>query len=133
MYKEYTQEEFWKLYKDLPLNLKDTLSTEETGNNVEKACQRNEEEGGFSKALNLVGQVLLGLLPPEEFEKTIMEDLSVDEEKAKKISREISRLVFFPVREELSSLYGTEKAVSEGEEISREGKASKDTYREPIE
>jgi len=133
MYRNYTQEEFWKLYKGLPINLQNALFSEETGNNIEKICRRYDIEDDFSEILNLVGQVLLGLLPIEEFEKVLIRDVGINMSNAREISREIIRFIFFPVREELTELYGlgspSEKIL--GEEPTPSTK-QEDAYREPL-
>ena len=135
MYRNYAQEEFWKLYKDLPKNLQDSLFSEETGNNIEKICRRYDIEDKFSDILNLTGQVLLGLLPVEEFEKVLIRDINISMSNAREISREVIRFIFFPVREELVQVYGlgslSDKKMAE--EISSAPREERDTYREPLE
>lgn len=135
MYREYTQEEFWKLYKTLPQNLKDSLSAEETGNNVEKVCQRHNINDKFSDILNLVGQVLLGLLPIEDFKKILVRDVGLDMTKSKNVAREIIRFIFFPVKEDLLQLYGIESLSKKvfKEESESPSPIQQDTYRELIE
>ena len=135
MYRNYTQEEFWKLYKELPKNLQDSLFSEETGNNIEKICRRYDIEDKFSEILNLTGQVLLGLLPVEEFEKVLIRDVNINMSNAREISREVIRFIFFPVKEDLVQVYGlgslSDKKIAE--EISSTPREEKDTYREPLE
>ena len=86
---------------------------------------------------------MLGLLPPDEFEKTLTEKLALKNDLAKKISRDITRLVFLPVKTSLEMLYKTEikvpteppKELSEQETPKPTPKTSpgKDIYRELIE
>ncbi len=135
MYREYTQEEFWKLYKTLPQNLKDSLFTEETGNNVEKACKRHDVNEKFSEILNLTGQVLLGLLPIEDFEKVLIRDAGLSMAKSKEVAREVIRFVFFPIREDLIQLYGIGSASEKifKEESRAPSFIQQDTYRESVE
>ncbi len=131
--KEVDKEEFLKLYKTLPPNLRDALFAEETGNNIEKICRRNQLEDSFPDILNLTGQVLLGLLPIEDFDKVLIRDVELSISKAKEISREISRFVFFPIKEDLAQLYGgisTMKLEKEAQEVPD---TNKDAYREPLE
>ncbi len=136
MYRDYTQEEFWKLYKELPKNLQESLFSEETGNNIEKICRRFDIEDRFSEILNLTGQVLLGLLPVEEFEKVLIRDVDISMSDAREISREVMRFIFFPVKDDLTKIYGTgslsEKKLEEDIVISK-SQDQKDTYREPLE
>ncbi len=144
MPKKYSTEEFWKLYKNLPRKIKDLLFEEEVGLNVSKVCRRNEVEGNFDQIMDWVTEVLLGLLSPEEFKKSLEKDLVLREKNPEKIYREINRFIFFPVKEELNSLYEIEVVLPSGEKISgnklsqdkkekEDDRKNKDTYREPIE
>lgn len=143
MPKKYTKEEYWELYKKLPQELKDALFDEETGDNIYEICKRNEIEENLEAIVDCVGNVLLGLLPPEDFQKTLEKELSMEEAVAKKIAQEINRFVFYPVKPALEQLYKTGVAPTEIEEPSfvetTEGKekqtkpAREDIYKEPIE
>jgi len=150
MAKEYTKEQFWKLYEKLPQELRDALFAEETGDNIHNICQRNKIEKHLGEIVDYVGQVLLGVLTPEDFQKTLEEELLIEEDVAKKVSQEINRFILYPVKGDLASLYevefipggrimkpkiGEKRAIIEEkrteEKIKR--KAEKDIYREPIE
>ncbi len=130
------QEEFIKLCKTLPRNLRDALFSEETGNNIEKICRRNGIDDKFSDLLELTGQVLIGLLPIEDLEKILIRDLELSMDKSKKVAREIIRFVFFPIKEDLTKIYGigslSEKKLEEDVVTSR-SQEQKDAYREPLE
>lgn len=141
MLKKYASEQFWKLYEKLPQELKDVLWAEETGNNIYDVCQRYEIEENLEDVVDLVGQVLVGVLPPEDFQATLEKELKLEKETAKKAGQEINRFIFYPVRTDLEKLYKTEIAVSvksievEQEEQPTAPKTSpeKDSYREPLE
>lgn len=129
------REEFLKLFKTLPLNLKNALFAEETGSNIEKICRRNDIDDKFSDLLNLTGQVLIGLLPVEELEKILVRDLELSMEKSKKVAREIIRFVFFPVKNDLTDLYGIgspSEKIFEKESASSSAPVQSDTYRESL-
>src|SRR3989344_3816711 len=104
---KYTKEQFWKLYEKLPQELKDALWAEETGNNIEDICQRYEIEENIGDIVDLVGQVLVGVLPPEDFQETLEKELKMERDTAKKVTQEINRFIFYPVRTELEKLYQT--------------------------
>ncbi len=153
MAKEYTKEELWKLYKKLPEELKETVFSETTANNIFNICARNGiEDDRTSKIARFVGHVLIGLLPPDEFQETLEKELRLEVDPAKKVAREIFRFIFYPVKTILEEVYKKEiappaspsaispTAKSSGEapptgtiqeEKSEEEK--KDIYREPIE
>lgn len=139
MVKKYTSEQFWKLYEKLPQELKDALFAEETGNSLYTICERNKASEILGQVVDYVGQVLMGLLPPDEFRETLEKKLKLKKETAKKISQEINRFVFYPVKSSLEGLYKIEIAPSApmkdtpppGEKPKVPSK--KDVYREPIE
>jgi len=145
MPKKISQEQFWKLYDKLPQDLKDSLFSNETGKDIYEVCSRHKIEDKLSNIVDYVGQVLVGILAPEDFQKTLEKDLKVNKETAKEVTKEISRLILYPVRPALEKIHGTglarpekakpEKIKKAREETNEEPEASpsKDTYREPIE
>lgn len=149
MFKKYTLEEFWKLYEKLPQDIKEIFFAKETGDYIYETCKKNGILENLEEVVNYVGQVLLGILPPENFQKTLEKELNLEKEVAKKIYQEIHRLIFFPVKESLANLYGKEiipiakpitspPSTSQGstEKIKSKEKSippKTDIYREPIE
>jgi hypothetical protein len=140
MPKKYTSEQFWKLYEKLPQELKDALFAEETGNSIYEICQRNETEEDLEQIVEYVGQVLVGVLPPEEFQGTLEKELKLEKEVAKKVSQEINRFIFYPVKSSLEELYKIEIAppakptkITPPPEEKPPAPPGKDVYREPIE
>ena len=137
MLKEYTQEQFWKFYKKLPQELKDALFSEETGDAIYDICKRNMALEKLGEISDHIGQVLLGVLPPAEFQEILEKKMELGSEKSKKIFHEINRLIFSPVKYSLSELYETEIAgvapPSEIEKPPQKKIPKSDVYREPIE
>ena len=144
MVQKYTSEQFWKLYEKLPQELKDTLFAEETGNNIYEICRKNGVAENLDEIVDYVGQVLVGVLPLEEFQASLEAELKLEKEVAKKVAQEINRFIFYPVKPVLEQLYKmevtpTEKVVGkpiEKPEIKEEKPPSppgKDTYRESTE
>ncbi len=140
MPKKYTQEQFWKLYEKLPQELKDAVFAEETGNNISEICERNKAEENLGDIVDYVGQVLVGVLPPEEFQKVLEKEIGLGKETAKKIAQEINRFIFYPVKPSLEQLYKIEITSSEKPTETTTESApkpetppDKDTYREPVE
>lgn len=138
---KYTKEQFWKLYRNLPQELQDALFSEETGTNIYETCKRNGIEKNLSQIVDYVGQVLIGVLPPEDFQTTLEKELKLEKEVAKKVFHEINRFIFFLVKDSLSALYKIEitppekpaKTPSLKEAPLEEELKKKDVYREPIE
>ncbi len=141
MTQKLTPEKFWKLYEKLPQELKDALFSMETGDNIYEICQKNEIEDYLEEIVEYVGQVLIGVLPPEDFQKTLEKELKLEKEMAKKVAQEINRFIFYPVKSALEQLYKieikpperlTEKPKKELR-LTEEKPKKRDIYREPIE
>jgi len=145
MAKQYNKEQFWKLYEKLPQELKDALFAEETGDNIYNTCKRNEVLNNLDQIVDYVGQVLLGVLPPEELQEVLEKELKLKQEVAKKVVREINRFIFYPVKSSLEELYKVEITPAGKPKVAKrtgaappaEEKPSRpskeDTYRELIE
>jgi len=141
MAKEYSREQFWQLYEKLPQELKETIFSEETAESIGGVCDKNGIEGEkISEVARYTGRVLVGLLPPDEFQETLEKELKLKKEKAKKVSQEINRFVFYPVKSSLEELYKIEitpPAKPTKITLPSEEKApvpsKEDVYREPIE
>jgi len=141
MEKEYTKEELWKLYDKLPEELKEAIFSEGTAENIFNICSRNGiEDERISKVALYVGRVLMGLLPPNEFQETLEKELKFEKEVAKGIAREVERFIFYPVKADLEKLYKIEIApparptrVTPPPEEKPPTPPAEDVYREPIE
>lgn len=146
MPKEYTQEQLQRLYQKLPPELKEVIFSEGTAKEIESICSENGLEAEkISDVSKYTGYVLLGVLPPDEFQKALEEELKLEPGLAKKIAQEIDLSIFEPVKESLSSLY--KKKVSRAKpkkvipptevpplkEKPPPPKKGPDVYREPIE
>ncbi len=140
MPKKYTQEQFWELYEKLPQELKDALFAEETGNNISEICKKNGAEKNLEAIVDFVGQVLIGVLAPEDFQENLEKEMGFKKETAKKIAQEINRFIFYPVKPALEQLFkieitSSEKPTETTTESAQkpETPPDKDTYREPVE
>ena len=144
MPEEYTKEQIWKLYEKLPVELKEAIFSEETADNIWDICTRNGiDDERISEVARYTGRVLMGLLPPDELAETFEKELKLDKERAKKISQEINRFIFYPVKASLEELYKIEMVPIAGtpvkapakkvEEKSEERPKKVDVYRELIE
>lgn len=153
MQQEYTKEQLWKLYDHLPAELKEAIFSAETADAIYDTCIRNGiEESRIPEFASLAGNVLLGLLVPDDFQIALEKELKIKKDIARKIAQEINRFVFFPVKNHLAALHMTgitrptepakfnqEKPAEEKpaiEESAREinpKTSGKDTYRENVE
>jgi hypothetical protein len=141
---EYSSEQIWKLYEKLPQELKEAIFSEETAKNIEEICERNGIEGDLiSEIARYTGRVLLGILPPNEFQETLEKELKLEKEVAKKVSQDIDRFIFYSVKASLGELYKIEIATPAtmrvaSPEVAPQKEKPKvppkaDTYRETLE
>lgn len=105
MLEEYNKEKLWKIYQKLPEELKDALFSEDTTDNIYNICERNEIEE-VPEVTKIVALILLGVLPLESLQETLRGELKLKTERARKVSQEINRFIFYPVKRGLDSLYG---------------------------
>ncbi|MFH1451306.1 MAG: hypothetical protein ABIF89_01710 [bacterium] len=131
------KEQLRKLYSTLPQELKDVYTSQETGDIILNTCTANDIEDKLSIVVSCVGNVLLGILPLNEFSQELKSKLKVRPEIIKNVSYQINRLIFFPVKESILSLYvenfGPERAAKIIEEETKKESLEDDTYREKIE
>jgi hypothetical protein len=139
----YTKEQLWEIYKSLPEQIKEYLSSEKASSIIENIFEENKVSGPDKSFItDAINQVLFGLIPPEEFQK-VLEEKMKGKELAKALFQSINRYVFFPVKEYLKT---TEKKIVEKTEIKPEKaveeenketpkikKETNDTYRESVE
>lgn len=139
MVKKYTKKQYWELFQKLSDELKTQLLSEDTANNIFSICDRHEIEQ-VPQLASIIGDVLLGILKPDEFEKAIEKELGLEKDIAKKVAQEINRFIFYPVKNGLEKLYSMEIAPPAqmkvpGPAVEKKPTAPKrkDTYREPME
>lgn len=108
MAQKLSNKEFWKLYRQLPEELKEAISSEETADYLYEICERHDILENLVAIVEYVGNVLMGLLPPDQFQTTLKTDLNIGKDTAKSVTREINRFIFFPVKSSLEQLHSTE-------------------------
>ncbi|MBI1971400.1 MAG: hypothetical protein HYS52_00935 [Candidatus Wildermuthbacteria bacterium] len=146
--KQYAPEELQKLYEKLPEELREAVFSQETADHIFNICDRNGVED-VSKIAYYAGLVLMGILLPADFQKTLQKEIGLEEPTAKSIATEINRFVFYPVKPALEQLHRMEIEVAAKattpepspapEETPRprqekpEERKGPDDYREPLE
>lgn len=106
----------------------------ETADNIWNICERNGVNE-VSKAAKIVGQILIGTLSPNELQETLTEELPADQETARKVTQEVGRYIFLPVKSSLQKIYSAgASSLPETpiEEVIKKP-SGPDTYRETIE
>ncbi|MFA4998636.1 MAG: hypothetical protein WC514_01320 [Candidatus Paceibacterota bacterium] len=145
MPKVYTKEQLWELYDKLPKELQEAIFSNETAEYIRNICERYEikKDEDISLVAKLVGDVLLGISATDDLQKSLETDLKIKKEEAKKMSQEIYRSIFYPVKPILEQISGKEinpvvekekETIPPGEPEKKPSSPKKsDTYREPIE
>jgi len=133
---DYPPEKLWPIYEKLPKDLQEAIFSEETADIISSICDRNgvkDEE--IPEITKYTGYVLLGILPPDDFPKTLQDEVKLKNDLANKIALEIERLVFFPVKESLEMIYKIEISpeLKPSPGVTPVKKPKKDIYRESIE
>ena len=106
MQEKISKEQFWTTYKALPKELQDAIFSEETAETIFNACADNGvEDERISKIAGYVGNILLGLLPPEQFQPALELDLNLDPKAAENICQIVYGSILEPVRDQLAELY----------------------------
>lgn len=109
-----SKDQFWKLYEGLPQELKDSIFAVETGEYIEEICTKYSTENNLSSIVDLVGQVLLGVVLPEDFQTILEKELKIKKDVAKNVAHEINRFIFYPVKESLAGLHKIETIPTNG-------------------
>src|SRR6056297_334514 len=134
MTEEYTQEEYWALFDNLPEELKEAVVSPQTAKEISNICDKNNIDNVRIVA-EIIGEVLLGVLSPEDNLVIKLEKrLDITTKKAKQIKKEAIMFILHPVKKSLEALYEIkiESPSLEAKNKIKKG-FSRDEYREPIE
>lgn len=101
----YPAEQTHKLFEQLPPELRVAILSQDTADAIRQTCERHKIVDQMSDLAILTGNVLLGLLSPGDLAASITQEMKIPAAKAKIISQEINRLVFYPVKDKLAELY----------------------------
>lgn len=122
MEKEYTKEEWWKLYEQLPPALQEAIFSPKNAETFAQICQRHNIADKSQAIAKYIGRVLLGLLPVEDFRIKLEEELNFEEKLSKEVFHDINRFIFLPVKAELNQIYyGIQPPAPQAEEKKPEG------------
>jgi len=132
MPKDYPTDKIWELYKTLPEDLQEAIFSPHVAKNIWDICEKNEV-GNSSQIAKLIGDVLLGLLPPEELADELKEEAGLSSLKAKKVAREANRFIFYSFKNSLNILYERDLSLEKPKEKEERKEESEDKYREAIE
>jgi len=105
---QHTKEQLWKLYKELPEELQEALFSVENADQIDTICEEYSIVNSSRAITKQIGNVLLGIVPVQEFENVLVKEVGLKKATAKDVSQRIYRAVFYKVKAELEQLHGTE-------------------------
>ncbi len=134
----YSKEELWSLYQEIPKELQRAVFSEEIGKNIREICQNHKitEEKTILSIIKSVGYVFLGLLSPDSYSQMLQKDLSLPEKKADELSADIINIIFVPLKKHLEPLYQIKMKVPKNITVTKtkNNEVKKiDKYRESVE
>jgi len=148
----YPKEQLWDLYESLPKEIQEAVFSPENAETIYNICIRNDitDENKISEIAKNIGYVLLGLLKPDELQSVLEKEIKLKQATAKQVSLEITRFIFFPIKESLEKLYEieitpvlkptisaplaenlSEEKIPSNAKKQRTNKKTADRYREP--
>ena len=140
MPKQYTQEQLDKIYEKLPEELQEAIFSMETATEIGDTCESyGIRDNRVREVAEQAGYVLMGLTLPQEFAEVLEKEVKLPKVLAEAITKDLNRLVFYPVRPALEQLHRMEIEVSarivtpQPTPENKEKLRGPDSYREPIE
>ncbi len=143
MLKEYTTDEYWKLYEDLPPKAQELFWEDDIDDRIEKIAERfrlNEQKK--KKTIRTIAHLFFGIVPLSQIKTIVREEIALGEDDGEKLSKEIIRFIIYPVQHILREVHEEEEfqkiGVKSGFQEEKGGEREKssdfgDIYREPIE
>lgn len=131
MAKKYNQEQIFEILEKLPKEAREVLFSEKTADDIDNVCKKYRV--GLEKVSDVAkfaGQVLLGILPLEEFPEILEKEAGLRKNTAKNVAQEIRLSIFSQVESVAKKTLietGEMPAVKESRKPSAE-----DVYREQI-
>jgi hypothetical protein len=125
-----SKQKFWDLYHKLPVELQDALFDDELWENVVELCNRYQANEDLDLMSDGLKDVLLGILPPNDYIDGLAKNLKTDKTTANRIIHEINRFILFPVKEALEEVYNLEMTPLAG--APSPNASAKSAYQEPI-
>lgn len=102
----YPQTQTDELFDKLPLELRAALFSEDNAEFISQIAKRYKiADEQIPQFAILVGNILLGLLSPDDFPKALEQELKIPAEQIAFISQEVNRLILHPVKDKLVDFY----------------------------
>ena len=124
---EYSKEQLWSLYKQLPQDLQQATFSEKIAQNIQEICNKNGigNTDLVTKITKGVGYVFLGLLSPKKLSQFFETNLKITKEQASKITADLTEAILIPLKKNLSVMYDIKITIPKVVK-------KKDNYREKI-
>ena len=101
-----SQEQIDERYENLPKTIKETFWAASTAQRIWRLGQfYHLSDEKISLLSQIVGQVLIGFILPEDVASEIQETIGIDTRIAQAINNEVRQRIFSPLHEELSKIY----------------------------
>lgn len=119
-------DQFWSIYPHLPKDLQKALFSEETAKDIQGLIVKYGLEDQPSRLLaDIVGDVFLGLLNPNQVKERLKQDYHLPEDVAESLDKDLNTLLFQPLQSSLNKLSYLHQTVSSTGPL-------RDIYGEPI-
>ena len=119
-------DQFWSIYPHLPKELQEALFSEETAKDIQGLIVKyGLEDKPTSLLANIVGDVFLGLLNPNQVKQRLIEDYHLSEEVAESLNNDLNTLLFHPLQSSLNKLSYLHSTIHPAGPL-------KDIYGEPV-
>ena len=103
--REISQDEFWQLYKNIPLGQQKAIFSEKTADAIRNLSSRYKLDSPQGQKLpEIVGNLLLNLFSLPDLPLILQEELKIDPALAEDLKREINAFVFAPLSAEKTVL-----------------------------
>lgn len=99
--REISQDEFWQLYKNIPLSQQRAIFSEETAKIIRDLTSRYKLNSTQEQRLpEIVGNLLLNLFSLSDLPLVLQEELKIELALAEDLKKEINAFIFTPLSSE---------------------------------
>src|SRR4030042_363191 len=135
MDKNFTREQFWQKFNQLPKTTQDLILSEEMAKSIFDVCNGNDIDDVLKipEVGRYTSRVLLGVLPKDEFAATLEKEVGLEKDIAQKIAQGIEEAIFNKAEGTPTEETSSAPSPLPEEPERRQGPRGPDTYRESVE
>lgn len=104
MIESLPDDKFDELFKKLPGPLQDAIFAPETGEKIQGICDRNKTPELMDFMINGIGDIYLGVLPPDDFFAALEKQME-GKSGVKQVILEINNFLLFPYKDPIEKIY----------------------------